>query len=205
MLCDSSASRGILQRIGAGKCRHIETKWLWIQQTMNEKKLATRAVKTEENVADIGTKPLDRERIEYLLQRMKMKLVVSAGSLGCQTRPSTISMLTLAMLMENVDAMTMGVALTTPPATQQTSSYTYLFMLVVIILMWEVSKSIMRSGSETFLKATGLRAKNKEKETTKQSKKRTRDVGVQAPCTYKFKWEQPRFVPLPEDSAGAFI
>ena len=29
--CDSVASRGMAQRLGAGKCRHIEAKWLWLQ------------------------------------------------------------------------------------------------------------------------------------------------------------------------------
>ena len=30
--CDSVASRGMAQRVGAGKCRHIEVKRLWLQQ-----------------------------------------------------------------------------------------------------------------------------------------------------------------------------
>ena len=51
--CDSVASRGMAQRLGAGKCRHIEVKWLWLQQAMDEKKLATKHVSTESNVADI--------------------------------------------------------------------------------------------------------------------------------------------------------
>ena len=52
--CDSVASRGVARRLGAGKCRHIEVKWLW----MDEKKLATKHVQTESNIADIGTKGL---------------------------------------------------------------------------------------------------------------------------------------------------
>ena len=39
---DSVASRGVAQRLGAGKCRHTEVKWLWLQQAMDEKKLATK-------------------------------------------------------------------------------------------------------------------------------------------------------------------
>ena len=54
--CDSVASRGMAQRLGAGKCRHIEVKLLWLQQAMDEKKLATKHVSTESNVSDIGTK-----------------------------------------------------------------------------------------------------------------------------------------------------
>ena len=60
--CDSVASRGMAQWLGAGKCRHIEVKWLWSQQAMDEKKLATKHVSTVSNVADIGTKRLTSDR-----------------------------------------------------------------------------------------------------------------------------------------------
>ena len=33
--CDSVASRGMAQRLGAGKCRHIVVKWLWLRQAMH--------------------------------------------------------------------------------------------------------------------------------------------------------------------------
>ena len=33
---DSVASRGMAQRLGAGKCRHIEVKCLWLQQAMDK-------------------------------------------------------------------------------------------------------------------------------------------------------------------------
>ena len=56
---DSVANRGM----GAGKCRHIEMKWLWLQQAMDEKKLATKHVPTESNIAGIATKGLTSDRI----------------------------------------------------------------------------------------------------------------------------------------------
>ena len=62
--CDSVASRGVAQLLGAGKCRHIEVKWLWLQQAMDEKKLATKHVPTESNIADIRDEGAD-ERQEY--------------------------------------------------------------------------------------------------------------------------------------------
>ena len=54
--CDSVASRGMAKRLGAGKCRHIEVKWLWLQQAMIERKLATKHVPTESNIADLCTR-----------------------------------------------------------------------------------------------------------------------------------------------------
>ena len=41
--CDSAASRGMTQRLGAGKCRHIEGKYLWLQQASDERKLTAKA------------------------------------------------------------------------------------------------------------------------------------------------------------------
>ena len=73
--CDSVASRGMAQRLGAGKCRHIEVKWLWLQQPMDEKKLATQHVPIESNSADIGTKGLTSDRIWKLMNQMGMSLV----------------------------------------------------------------------------------------------------------------------------------
>ena len=79
--CDSVASRGMAQRLGAGKCRHIEVKWLWLQQAMDEKKLATKHVSTESNVADIGTKGLTSDRIGKLMNLMGMSLVAGVECL----------------------------------------------------------------------------------------------------------------------------
>ena len=31
--CDSVAICGMAQRVGTGKCRHIEVKWLWLQES----------------------------------------------------------------------------------------------------------------------------------------------------------------------------
>ena len=73
--CDSVASRGMAQRLGAGKCRHNDVKWLWLQQAMDEKKLATKHVSTESNVADIGTKGFTSDRIWKLMNLMEMILV----------------------------------------------------------------------------------------------------------------------------------
>ena len=73
--CDSVASRGVAQRLGVGKCRRIEVKWLWLQQAMDEKKLATKHVPTGSNIADIGTKGLTSDRMWKLMNQMGMSLV----------------------------------------------------------------------------------------------------------------------------------
>ena len=67
--CDSVTSRGMAQRLGAEKCRHIEVRCLWLQQAMDEKKLATKHATTESNIADIATKGWTSDRIWNLLGR----------------------------------------------------------------------------------------------------------------------------------------
>ena len=64
--CDSVASRGMAQRLGAGKCHHIEVEWLWSQQAMDdERRWATKQVPTDSNIADIGMKePDERQNME---------------------------------------------------------------------------------------------------------------------------------------------
>ena len=85
--CDSVVSRGMAQRLGA--CRHIEVKWLWLQQAMDEKKLATKHVPTESNIADIGTKALTRDRIWKLMNQMGMSLVAEVECLVQQPTEKT--------------------------------------------------------------------------------------------------------------------
>ena len=47
--CDSVARRGMAPKLGAGKCHHVEVKWLWLQQAMDEKEFATKHVPTDSN------------------------------------------------------------------------------------------------------------------------------------------------------------
>ena len=55
---DSSAARSVLSREGVGKIRHLEVKLLWIQSLVKDGRLLVSKVNGNDNVADIGTKPL---------------------------------------------------------------------------------------------------------------------------------------------------
>ena len=55
---DASAARGIFQRQGVGRVRHLEAKCLWAQDALKQKKFEIMAVNTHENIADMGTKAL---------------------------------------------------------------------------------------------------------------------------------------------------
>ena len=58
---DSSAARGMCSRRGLGKTRHIQTRFLWVQQQVKNKDIDLRAVSTHDNLSDVCTKPVSHD------------------------------------------------------------------------------------------------------------------------------------------------
>lgn len=71
MRCDSSAARGISARQGLGKVRHIDVRFLWLQQAVQEGRLKVLSVPTSENVSDTFTKALVHVDAERCYRRMR--------------------------------------------------------------------------------------------------------------------------------------
>ena len=65
---DASAGRGMVFRKGAGRVRHLETKFFWIQDAVREGKFQLLKVKGKENPADVGTKYLSLAESTGLLE-----------------------------------------------------------------------------------------------------------------------------------------
>lgn len=61
---DSGATRGVFQRQGAGRIRHLEIKSLWVQTALRERQFTLHAVGTHDNVADVGTKALAVQKLK---------------------------------------------------------------------------------------------------------------------------------------------
>ena len=57
---DAKATEHILHRQGIGKLKHIDVACLLMQDEIRSKRLRVRRVKSEEHVADLGTKPLSK-------------------------------------------------------------------------------------------------------------------------------------------------
>ena len=76
---DSSAGRSMTRRVGTGKVRHLELRYLWVQEKLA--KGAFRLVKeaSTTNLADLGTKALENERFMVLLRRCGVELPVQQG------------------------------------------------------------------------------------------------------------------------------
>ncbi|CAL1127448.1 unnamed protein product [Cladocopium goreaui] len=64
---DSSSCRAFSQRQGVGRLKHIDAKFLWVQQRLKEGAMAMEGVPTLLNVADMGTKRLRRAFLMYLM------------------------------------------------------------------------------------------------------------------------------------------
>ena len=67
---DSSAARSVGNRRGLGKMRHVELKWLWVQDAVKDGRVKLKRVLGSENVADHLTKPKTKAEIEGLLARV---------------------------------------------------------------------------------------------------------------------------------------
>jgi len=66
---DSSAARSISLRKGTGKLRHLQVKFLWIQDATFEKRLTIDKVKGVENPADVGTKYLMAHEVKAVTEK----------------------------------------------------------------------------------------------------------------------------------------
>ena len=60
---DSTAAIGMCSRTGVGKTRHIQVRWLWIQDAIRDKVVRLRKVRGTDNEADMGTKDLTDRHI----------------------------------------------------------------------------------------------------------------------------------------------
>ena len=56
---DLAAAIGMCSRTGVGKTRHIQVRWLWIQDDTRDRVVRLRKEQGSENEADMGTKDLD--------------------------------------------------------------------------------------------------------------------------------------------------
>jgi hypothetical protein len=67
---DSSAARGHVGRLGLGKMRHVQTRYLWVQERLREGHFGVVCIKGTKNPADLLTKPLTGPERNKHLERM---------------------------------------------------------------------------------------------------------------------------------------
>ena len=86
---DSSGARGILQRHGVGRVRHLSCRILWLQQLISDGVIRLGVVAGTTNPADIGTKRLPNGRLRSLMFLLGM-YNVSSGTLEGADDPGNV-------------------------------------------------------------------------------------------------------------------
>ena len=61
VLTDSTAAKGTCSRRGLGKLRHVQTRYLWVQERVANEEIKILKVGTHDNLADMCTKSLSAE------------------------------------------------------------------------------------------------------------------------------------------------
>ena len=69
----SSAARGIASRRGLGKLRHVQMRYLWIQETITNNDFKLLQIGTKLNTADVCTKPVNRETCEQHMRTLNQE------------------------------------------------------------------------------------------------------------------------------------
>ncbi len=201
---DSSAARGVMQRSGVGKIRHLEVKTLWVQQLVHDKHVKIRTVKGLENPSDIGTKVLPAATLEKLSNIMGFVTAPAAVRQvsniarahpyqAVQNANQVLQALVVALLATQGHTQqivsTFGNQVQFNPGVCQYFDGTSLLYLCTTLIILAFA-----FGAWTYYKlCTGGRGKHPRRQLDKAS---------QAPVTYLRNREQPRFHPLPESSHG---
>ena len=79
---DSSAALGTCNRLGLGKSRHVQTRFLWIQERLAEKTFELLKIDTKLNTADLCTKSLAYEAAERHLKTMGFETIEGKSSIA---------------------------------------------------------------------------------------------------------------------------
>ena len=74
----SSAAKSVASRVGLGRLRHLEVKFLWLQDAVRQRRLELRKVRGDSNPADWLTKPGSTQRTANSMRSWGVDLVVQA-------------------------------------------------------------------------------------------------------------------------------
>ena len=73
VLTDSSANLGMHSRIGSGRVRHLDVKWLWTQEAVQSGRFSLKKVSTDRNVSDLTTKHHHEDRLVVLMSLGRLR------------------------------------------------------------------------------------------------------------------------------------
>ena len=79
VLTDSSANLGMHNRIGSGRVRHLDVKWLWTQEAVQSGRFSLKKVSTDRNVSDLTTKHHHEDRLAVLMSLGRLRFARGRG------------------------------------------------------------------------------------------------------------------------------
>ena len=79
VLTDSSANLGMHIRIGSGRVRHLDVKWLVTQEAVQSGRFSLKKVSTDRNVSDLTTKHHHEKRLRFARGRGDAVLAANEG------------------------------------------------------------------------------------------------------------------------------
>ena len=71
---DSTAAKAISSRLGLGRLRHLEVRFLWLQEAVRRRRLVVKKVAGANNLADIFTKPKSENELVAVLIKMGVRV-----------------------------------------------------------------------------------------------------------------------------------
>jgi len=78
--CDSSAARGIANRVGVGKMKHLQVKQLWIQEQVRLGRATVAWIPRRLNAADALTHPCTEAQLTDLLKKVGVRVRSDGGT-----------------------------------------------------------------------------------------------------------------------------
>ena len=68
-----SSGRALAQKKGWGRCKHVDVKMAWVQESLILHGIRLGAVRTDDNTADVGTKTLSQVRLAFLSRKLGLE------------------------------------------------------------------------------------------------------------------------------------
>ena len=137
---DSSAALGIVRRVGLGKLKHVDTKYLWVQHARKQGRLSVFKIDGKLNGANLMTKYMGKETLESDMAHCG--LVTLAGrhvdalklevDLESMSKGSVLLLLTLSSLPRLALADGVGDLLETDDKTSMALTYFIIGMMVLV-------------------------------------------------------------------------
>ena len=143
---DSSSARAISQRLGQGKLKHLDIRYLWIQEMVRRKVFTVHRVGTVYNISDLNTKKLSLARRKFLMSLVPMAQVNEHGYFELIVGEDDLEkkkVLRVVIILINAScSLSLQGCAVTDGCKNLWSVYMIMFLLIAVILflLWMVKR-----------------------------------------------------------------